>query len=74
MRIHELEGELEPTWCCNLGLVPVTNLLMALILCLLNIASPGLGTFCSMFFGSNADPVPAVDIRAEGNEDFEEEY
>lgn len=57
MRIRELEKELEPAWCCNMGLVPVASPGMACLLFLLNIISPGLGTFLSMFFASK-DPVP----------------
>jgi len=41
VRIHELENELEESWCCNQGLVPVTSPCIAFFLCLMNIVVPG---------------------------------
>jgi len=72
LRIHELEHELEPNWCCNLGLVPVTNSFIALMLCLLNVVSPGLGTLVSVMCAPSTDPVPSTKIKAERPEGFDE--
>lgn len=47
-RIHELENELEDPWCCPTGLAPLRSVRLAVFLCILNILSPGLGTFCSI--------------------------
>lgn len=66
IRIRELENELEETWCCIKGLVPVGSSGTAYLLFLLNLVVPGLGTILSIMFAEK-NPIP--DPRSETEAD-----